>query len=83
VSRYGDVASPVHSACIWGQLTAIAKQQSTRLKTKLSALGVEIKHTQALEGIAANYNHNDCNSYLPNLFFLPQLSMTLIIRKFT
>lgn len=40
-----------------------AKQQSSRLKTRLSELGVTIKHSQALEAIAAINKHPDWNHY--------------------
>ena len=40
-----------------------AKQQATRLLTRLNELGVAIKHAQALEGVAAIFNHSDWNRY--------------------
>lgn len=44
-----------------------AKQQADRLTSRLKALGVDIKRTQALEGIAAVHNFSDWNRFQANL----------------
>jgi hypothetical protein len=44
-----------------------AKQQADRLSSRLKDLGVDIKRTQALEGIAAVHNFSDWNRFQANL----------------
>ncbi|WP_298595276.1 glyoxalase superfamily protein [uncultured Zoogloea sp.] len=44
-----------------------AKQQADRLTSRLKELGVDIKRTQALEGIAAVHNFSDWNRFQANL----------------
>jgi hypothetical protein len=44
-----------------------AKKQADRLTSRLKTLGIEIKRTQALEGIAAVHNFSDWNRFQANL----------------
>lgn len=54
-----------------GQKRAIAKkEEAERLKKRLNELGVDIQHTQALEGVAAIAGWTSWNGYQSSLGFL-------------
>lgn len=48
-----------------------AKHEAGRLTSRLKALGVDIKHTQSLEGIAAVHNFSDWNRFQSSLNSIP------------